>query len=159
VPAAQREVVHAQHDHAGGLGFRQSAEQPQQRGPADPDPKHSYRSGTGPACQRQADGLQQLVQQRASPSVSGGQPGDLRSEGARRTVVVVAEEPTYPQPEHDPLSADRGVGQAALVAAVDPGGGVSAGGAGCLARSRVSPDPHAAVDLLDVLDHNGGQVR
>jgi hypothetical protein len=70
-------------------------------------------AGPGPARERQADGLQQLVQQRASPGVSRGQARDLLSEGAGPAVVVVAEEAADPQSQHDPAASDRRVMPAA----------------------------------------------
>jgi hypothetical protein len=72
---------------------------------------------------------------------------------------VVAEQPTDPKAEYDRLAADGRVGQSALVAAVHPGGGAAAVGAGGRGGSGVCPDVHGVFDLLDSLDRNGGQVQ
>ena len=94
-----------------------------------------------------------------APSIAGGQPGELFGEGLRWTVGVVAEEPAHPKAEHHPPAGECRVGEPALVAAVHPGRGVTAVGAGGRGGAGVCPDVHDVFDLLDPLDRNGGQVR
>jgi hypothetical protein len=54
--------------------------------------------------------------------VRGGQPGDLFGEGGPAATTLGADEPAYQQTDHHRLSRQRGVGQAALVAAMHPAG-------------------------------------
>jgi hypothetical protein len=72
---------------------------------------------------------------------------------------VLAEEPAHLKAEHDRLAADGRVGESALVAAVHPGRGAAAVGAGGRGGAGVCPDVHGVFDLLDSLDRNDGQVR
>jgi hypothetical protein len=118
-PAAQREVVHAQHrDGLGPIRVGQRPEQPQQRGTPRRKPEPGGQPGSGTACQRQADSDQELAQRRAVSRVRDGQARDLLGERAARAGRVVAEEPADPQQHDHGLAADRGIGQAPLVAAV-----------------------------------------
>ena len=156
---AERKIVHTQHRHLADLRVRQRAQQPQQGVPACRQPKPSGQPRAGAARERQADGLQHPLEQRGAPSVAGGQPRDLLGERSGLAVGVVAEEAADPKAEHDPLAGHCRVGESALVAAVHPGGGVAAVGAGGRAGAGVRPDVHGVFDLLDSLDRNGSQVR
>jgi hypothetical protein len=155
----ERKIIHTQHGHLVDLGVGQRAQQPQQRVAAGRQPKPTGQPRTGAACQRQADGLQHPLKQRGSPGIPGGQPRDLLGERASLAVGVLTEEAAHAKAEHHPFAGDRRVAQSALVAAVHPGRGVTAVGAGGRAGAGVCPDVYGVFGLLDPLDRNGGQVR
>ena len=71
----------------------------------------------------------------------------------------LAEQPANPKAEHHPPAGDGRVGEPAQVAAVHPGGGAAAVGAGGRGGAGVCPDMHGVFDLLDPLDRNDSQVR
>lgn len=131
----KREVVHAQHRHLVDLGsgsahssrsrvsrLAGSPSRLASRAPARP-------ASASPTCS------QQPAQQRGASSVAGGQPRNLFGERADLAARVVAEQPTDRKAEHHPPAADRRVGEPALVAAVHPGRGATAVGAGGRARA------------------------
>jgi hypothetical protein len=80
--AAQREVVHAEHGHASGLGIWQRPDQTQQRAAADRQPQRAGQPRPSATCQRQADRLQHPARQRAAAGVRRGQARDLLGECA-----------------------------------------------------------------------------
>jgi hypothetical protein len=88
-----------------------------------------------------------------------GQARHLFGERPPRTGWIVAEQPPDLQPDHHPPPADRRIGQPPLIPAVHPPRAGPAPAARRLLRLRMSPDPQACRTGLDVIDHDGRQVR
>jgi hypothetical protein len=122
-------------------------------------PREVRHSGPCAARQRQADLFEHATQQHGAARVPRGQAGELLSERRRGTRRLLAYQPADPQPDHDPLAADRDVGQAALVAAVHSPRGASARRAHALIATWTCRDTHAVGRPLDTLDHRTGQMR
>jgi hypothetical protein len=102
----------------------------------------------------------------ASARASGGVFRDRRevspstcSAKVRAAVRVHAEEPAYPQQDPHPAPADRGVGQSALVGAVDLAGRTGAPRAGGVVGAGACPESYAVAADLGFLHDHGSQVR
>jgi hypothetical protein len=93
MPAAQREVIHAEDPRGGDGQVGQGADQPQQRGPAGRGRQPAGQPGAGPAAECQGDRLQRPGQPGGAPRVPAGQGRDLLGEGDGITRFVSAEEP------------------------------------------------------------------
>lgn len=80
MPAAQREIIDAQHQRGlGGWAWR-GADQPQQRRAAGRAGQPAAQPGAGPAAQGHRNCLQHAVQATGPPAVPGGQARHLLSE-------------------------------------------------------------------------------
>ena len=160
VPAASEREVIDPHDGQGtGLGIGQRHDQAQHAGPAGRQVQRAGQPGSGAAGQGKCDGGQRAGQRRGLPGPPGGQAVDLLGEGARAAARVHAEEPAYPQQDPHPAPADRGVGQPALVGAVDLAGRTGAPRAGGVVGAGACPEPYAVAADLGFLHDHGGQVR
>jgi hypothetical protein len=82
----------------------------------------------------------------------------LFGEAAYRAVRVLADEAAYPQADAYWSAAEGGVGELAVVAAVDPDAGVAGGGAGCLVSGGVGPDADFSGGGFYAFDGEFGQV-
>ena len=120
VPAAQRELVDAEHPDSADRWIRQRADHPQQRRPAHPHPQPGGQPRSGPPGQRERDRHQCRLQADASAGVPLGQSRDLLDEGARAAVDVVAEEPAHRQPHLDRPPGNGQIRQVPPVPAVHP---------------------------------------
>lgn len=159
VASAQSEVIHAQGGDRSDRWIRQGPDQPQDGASADHQAESVSQPGACPTRQRQPDLLQRLTQQRAAPSISAGQPGDLLGERVNRAARRVAEESTDPQPDLHRLTRHRRVAEPTLVAAVHPASPATTTSTPGAASTRTSPNPQARPLPFHSLDHDRCQMR
>jgi hypothetical protein len=93
VPAAQREIIDAQHPRDGGAGIGQGADRAQQRRVAGRRRQPAAQPRAGPAAQRQRNRCQRLAEPGGAPGMPAGQAGDLLGERAALARVIAAGEP------------------------------------------------------------------
>jgi hypothetical protein len=158
--AFDRPIVHAQHRDLADFGIAQRPEQPQQRVLANRHPQSPSQPRARAPGQRDADRLEHAAGQGRAAGARDRDPVRLLCERAHRALVGVAEETPHPQSERHGPTADRGVGQPPVIAAVHPVGGVAARWACGLRGLGARPHQHRPIRrLLDPLDHHRGQMR
>jgi len=159
VATTQGEIVDAECSDRARLRQRRRTQQVEQGVPADGHAQLPGQPGAGPAGQGDSDRGQRGPQRRAVSGVRAGQAGDLFDERGPSAGGVVADQPSYQQPDHDRAPGEGGVGQPPVVAAVHPRRFGTAAGTGCPVSARAGLDHDPAVGLMDPIDRDLCQVR
>lgn len=159
VALAQGKVVNAEDAGRCWLRIRQGPYQPQEGGAAGDRFEDGRQPGSGATGQHQRDHLQDSVQPFAASAVAEGEPGDLFGECGPRTRGHGAAEPAHPQLDRHRAAAHGGVGEPAVVTAVDAPGCLTAFRAGRVGRDSTGDDEDPVVPERDVLDHQAVHLR
>lgn len=120
MPFTQGEVVDPEYLDGVHRRIRQAAYQPQQGRTPYWHPQSVRQACSGSSSQRQPDPLENRGQQWGVPSIRRGQPIDLFGECPSAAPLVRAQESAHPKNQAAGPVTDRGVGEGAVVAAVDP---------------------------------------
>lgn len=159
VPAAQGEVVHAQHLRDRVVRIGQCPDLAQQRHPAHRRGQLPGQPRSRAAAQGQRDRGQRTLQDQRATGILGRQLRHLLGESCSAAIGVVAEQSANPQPDQDLTAGDRGIGQPTPVTAVDPPGQHPAAGTADRILTGRGLDPHRRPRRTDHLDPQTVQMR
>lgn len=152
-------VIHPQHAGYCRRGQRQRAHQPQKRHPADLPAKTSTQASAGPTAEGQPNALQGRAEDGAAASVALNKRGCLFGERRFWTGAAAAEEAADAEVHDDLPAAQRFVGDAPDIAAVDSTGTTPTGWAAGGDRRPPSFQMDDVVDDEQSLDPQPGKVR
>jgi hypothetical protein len=151
-------VVHSQDAGRCFLGQRQRAHEPQERHPAHRPTEGSTQASSGPTTEYHPNTLQGSAENGAPASVAPDKRGGLFGERLLWTGAS-AEEAADAEVDDDLPAAQRFVGDAPDVAAVDPARATPAGWAVGCRRSAVSLNMNNTVEHQQTLNPQTSEVR